>query len=62
MGGSPKTPRNIENLIGGTGDDSLTGDNLANVVKGGLVIDSLDGSGGIDTADISDKVSGSKLP
>ena len=58
------TIRNIENVIGGSGDDTLTGDSLANVLiggggndmlKGGDGNDTLDGGAGIDTADYSDK-------
>ena len=47
--------KNIENLIGGTSVDSLTGDGLANVLKGGAGEDVLNGLGGVDTADFSDK-------
>ena len=42
--------RNVENLIGGTADDTLTGDALANSFLGGAGKDVLDGAGGIDTA------------
>lgn len=49
------TIKNIENLNGGTGTDTLTGDANANVLKGGLGKDTLDGGGGSDTADYSDK-------
>ena len=58
------TLRNIENLIGGSGNDVLTGDGLANrleggtgndLLKGGGGADVLDGGVGIDTADYSDK-------
>jgi Ca2+-binding RTX toxin-like protein len=41
--------RNIENLLGGAGDDSLTGDANANVIEGGLGNDTLDGGAGVDT-------------
>jgi Ca2+-binding RTX toxin-like protein len=56
--------RNIENVTGGSGSDTLTGDALANVLaggadndvlKGGLGADVLDGGAGEDTADYSDK-------
>ena len=50
------TIRNFENVIGGTGSDTLTGDGLANYFFGGLGNDVLDGGGGIDTADYSDKI------
>ncbi|PDT46718.1 beta strand repeat-containing protein [Sinorhizobium fredii] len=49
------TVRNIENIIGGSGNDQLTGDAAANTFRGGLGADALDGGGGIDTADYSDK-------
>lgn len=54
----------IENLIGGAGNDTLTGDVLANLInggngddslKGGAGADVLDGGAGSDTADYSDK-------
>jgi Ca2+-binding RTX toxin-like protein len=49
------TIRNIENLIGGSGNDTLTGDQNANFFRGGLGADVLNGGAGIDTADYSDK-------
>jgi Ca2+-binding RTX toxin-like protein len=58
------TVRNVENLIGGSGNDRFTGDGSANdfrgglgndFFKGGLGKDVLDGGGGLDTADFSDK-------
>ena len=39
----------IENLIGGSATDKLTGDAGENVIEGGLGNDSLDGDGGSDT-------------
>ncbi len=39
----------VENLIGGSGDDSLTGNGAANVLDGGLGADVMDGGDGIDT-------------
>ncbi len=39
----------IEGLIGGSGDDIVTGDGLANRLYGGLGGDRLDGAGGDDT-------------
>lgn len=39
----------IENLTGGSGNDSLTGDSNANVIEGGLGDDVLDGGAGVDT-------------
>ncbi|NBZ89921.1 M10 family metallopeptidase C-terminal domain-containing protein [Stagnihabitans tardus] len=56
--------RGIENLTGGSGNDSLTGDSLVNVLiggagndllRGGLSKDTLSGGTGIDTADYTDK-------
>ncbi len=41
--------RGIENLLGGDGNDILTGDANANVIDGGLGDDYLDGGAGIDT-------------
>ena len=57
------TIRNIENVIGGSGGDTLTGDACQcaaggagnDVLKGGGGNDVLDGGAGIDTADYSDK-------
>jgi len=49
------TLRNLENVLGGRGDDVLIGDNTANLFRGGLGADILNGSGGFDTADYSDK-------
>jgi Ca2+-binding RTX toxin-like protein len=40
---------NIENLIGGSGNDTLVGDNGANVIAGGAGGDQLFGLGGADT-------------
>ena len=54
------TIKNIENVYGGSGADTLTGDGLANVLyggsgndllKGGAGADTLNGGGDIDTAD-----------
>ncbi len=47
--------RYIENVIGGSGNDTITGDKNANVFRGGAGNDALDGAAGIDTADYSDK-------
>jgi hypothetical protein len=43
----------IEGLIGSAFDDSLTGNSLNNILVGGLGNDTLNGMGGIDTADYS---------
>jgi Ca2+-binding RTX toxin-like protein len=48
----------IENVYGGSADDTLTGDGSANLFRGGLGADALDGAGGIDTADYGDKTAG----
>lgn len=39
----------LENLVGGSGPDTLTGNSLDNLLTGGLGNDSLDGAGGTDT-------------
>lgn len=54
-GAAEDTVANIENVIGGSSGDTLTGDALANTFRGGGGADTLDGSGGIDTLDWSDK-------
>ena len=41
--------RNIENVIGGTGHDNLTGDGLVNIIVGGDGNDTLKGAGGNDS-------------
>ena len=43
------TIRNIENVTGGSGADTLTGDGLANSLNGGSGIDTLTGGNGNDT-------------
>ena len=42
------TVRNIENVIGGSGGDRLTGDSLENALYGGGGDDFLNGGGGND--------------
>ena len=54
-GAAEDTIRNVENLEGGSGADSLTGDALSNVFLGGAGKDTLDGGGGVDTALYTDK-------
>jgi len=58
------TISNIEQVFGGSGNDTLIGDSLANrfesgagddFLRGGGGIDFMDGGSGIDTADYSDK-------
>ena len=41
--------KNIENLIGSSENDTLIGDDGANVIEGGKESDYLDGGGGVDT-------------
>ena len=41
----------IENVIGGDGDDTVTGSKVANLLKGGKGNDTLDGGAGNDTLD-----------
>lgn len=48
----------IENIIGGTGADSLVGNALNNVIQGRLGLDTIDGGAGIDTVDYSDRTAG----
>ncbi len=50
--------KSIENLIGSSGADVLTGDGEANLLRGGSGADALGGGGGIDTADYSDSAAG----
>lgn len=50
-GGSDDTIRNIENFIGGSGVDSITGDSLANILTGNNGNDIIDGNAGADTLD-----------
>jgi Ca2+-binding RTX toxin-like protein len=40
---------NIENAVGGSGDDDITGNDLANLLEGGDGDDTIDGEGGNDT-------------
>jgi Ca2+-binding RTX toxin-like protein len=43
-----KDSASVENIIGGHGDDHLTGDNQSNVISGGDGNDTIDGGGGAD--------------
>jgi Ca2+-binding RTX toxin-like protein len=61
---------NFEGIIGGAGNDSLTGDGQANSLNGGLGNDSiigglgndtLDGGGGLDTLDYSTRLAGTDI-
>ena len=54
-GAAEDSIKNIENIVGGKGNDKLTGDSLANLFRGGAGFDTIDGGGGGDTADYSDK-------
>jgi len=47
-GGTDQTISNIENVIGSTGDDIITGDALDNEISGGLGEDILNGGAGAD--------------
>ena len=49
------TIKNIENIIGGSSDDTFAGDSLSNWFRGGSGNDTIDGGNGNDTADYSDK-------
>jgi Ca2+-binding RTX toxin-like protein len=49
---------NVENLVGGSGDDTLIGDGGANVIEGGPGADSIDGGDGTDTVSYADHTSG----
>lgn len=50
-GGSNDKIKNIENFIGGSGDDTLTGDGLDNILIGNNGSDSINGGAGNDTLD-----------
>lgn len=54
-GVSEDTVVNIENIVGGSAADLLTGDALANRLSGGAGADVLDGRAGVDVADYRDK-------
>jgi Ca2+-binding RTX toxin-like protein len=45
---------NIEGVIGGSGNDIVTGNAFDNVLRGGAGSDTLDGAGGVDLLDLSD--------
>ena len=62
-GANADTLRNVENVVGGSGNDTMTGDTLDNFLDGGLGDDILRGGGerdtlegglGIDTATYSE--------
>jgi Ca2+-binding RTX toxin-like protein len=52
------TLASIENLIGSAQDDTLTGDNGANVIEGGAGADNLAGGGGTDTLSYAGSAAG----
>lgn len=52
---------NFQNIIGGSGDDTLTGDNNDNVIEGGAGADTLTGGGGDDTLVYSHDTAGVTL-
>lgn len=54
-GGETESIYEFENLIGGSGADSFTGNQADNIFRGGLGKDVMDGLTGKDTADYSDK-------
>jgi Ca2+-binding RTX toxin-like protein len=47
-GGTPHSIESVENLTGGPGDDTLTGDGAVNVLRGGVGNDTISGGGGND--------------
>ncbi len=49
VGGSGVDMQDIENVIGGSGNDSMLGDSGSNVLTGNFGNDTLDGNGGNDT-------------
>ena len=51
------TLRNVENIFSGSGADTLIGDGLSNLFRGGLGQDFIDGGAGSDTADYREKSS-----
>ncbi|NKD76287.1 calcium-binding protein [Haematospirillum sp. H1815] len=56
VGGKPEdTIRNIEQIVGGSGDDRLIGDDEGNTFRGGDGRDYIDGGAGMDAVDFLDK-------
>jgi hypothetical protein len=51
----------IENAIGGSGDDTITGNSSANNIQGGAGNDIIDGGSGIDTAIFKDSSTSYKI-
>jgi len=49
--GKTDTITNVENLVGGSGNDTLTGSSLANILSGGAGADRITGGAGNDTID-----------
>ncbi len=56
--GETDTQTGIENLYGGSGNDSLTGDGDENVIQGGPGDDTLDGAGDDDAASFANSSAG----
>jgi Ca2+-binding RTX toxin-like protein len=56
--GETDTQTFMENLYGGAGNDSLTGDGGSNVIQGGAGDDNLDGGAGFDFASAADSAAG----
>ena len=52
------TIENVEGIVGGTGDDRITGDANGNIIEGGRGNDTLDGGAGIDTVNFFDTTDG----
>lgn len=55
-GEAEDTIRNIEQILGGSGDDYLVGDDTNNAFQGGDGRDFIDGRGGMDIIDYTEKV------
>jgi len=56
VGSGNDTLSNIENVVGGSGNDTIAGDNNDNVLSGGAGNDILDGGAGNDTLDGGDGI------
>ena len=52
------TYSNIEGVIGGNGNDTLTGNSSDNILRGGAGNDTINGAGGVDLLDLSDGMAG----
>jgi Ca2+-binding RTX toxin-like protein len=58
LGEADNVGSDLENIIGGAGDDSLTGSARNNLIIGGLGADSMHGGGGVDTVSYSNYTAG----